>query len=167
MEKHIYIVGFMGSGKSTIGPILASRMGRPFYDLDDLIEAEQEKTISEIFESHGEEYFRQVESETLLQSQPPEPCVMALGGGTFVSEVNRDHISAHGISVWLKIPLGLAKGRCGTSENRPLAKDTDQWETLFHQREKVYQLADIRVEVQDKSPQQICAEIQNRLSEIG
>ena len=54
MDKHIYIIGFMGSGKSTIGPALAERMDRPFYDLDDLIEEGQERTISEIFESQGE-----------------------------------------------------------------------------------------------------------------
>ena len=64
MDKHIYIVGFMGSGKSTMGPVLASKMDRPFYDLDDLIEEEQERTISEIFESQGEEHFRKLESAT-------------------------------------------------------------------------------------------------------
>jgi shikimate kinase len=76
----------MGSGKSTIGPVLASKMDRPFYDLDDLIEEEQERTISEIFESQGEEHFRKLESAALIQNQPSEPCVMALGGGTFVSD---------------------------------------------------------------------------------
>ncbi len=166
MDKHVFIVGFMGSGKSTIGPVLAARMDRPFYDLDDLIEEEQGRTISEIFESQGEEHFRKLESDTLLQNPPSEPCVMALGGGTFVSEINREHISKHGISVWLKIPLRLARGRCKDFQHRPLARNTEQWESLFRCREKIYQLADIPVEVEGKSPQQICAEIQGRLSEI-
>ena len=166
MGKHIYIVGFMGSGKSTIGPVLAGKMNRPFYDLDDLIEEEQERTISEIFESQGEEHFRKLESNKLVQNPPSEPCVMALGGGTFVSEANRDYISKHGISVWLKIPFQLARGRCKDSQHRPLAKNPAQWESLFQRRERVYRVADIQVEVEDKSPQQICAEIQSRLTKI-
>ncbi len=166
MDKHIYIVGFMGSGKSTIGPVLAGRMDCPFYDLDDLIEEEQERTISEIFESQGEEYFRKLESDTLVLNPPSEPCVMALGGGTFVSKVNRDYISKQGISVWLKIPLRLARKRCRDSQHRPLARNPEQWDSLFRSREKIYQLADILVGVKGKSPQQICAEIQGRLSEI-
>ncbi len=166
MDKHIYIVGFMGSGKSTIGPVLAGRMDRPFYDLDDLIEKEQERTISEIFESQGEEYFRKLESDTLVLNPPSEPCVMALGGGTFVSKVNRDYISKRGISVWLKIPLRLARKRCRDSQHRPLARNPEQWDSLFRSREKIYQLADVLVGVKGKSPQQICAEIQGRLSEI-
>jgi len=166
MDKHIYIIGFMGSGKSTIGPVLAERMDRPFYDLDDLIEEGQERTISEIFESQGEEYFRKLESDTLVQNPPSEPCVMALGGGTFVSKVNRDYLSKQGISVWLKIPLRLARRRCRDSQHRPLARNPEQWDSLFRSREKIYQLADILVGVKGKSPQQICAEIQGRLSEI-
>jgi len=166
MDKHIYIIGFMGSGKSTIGPVLAERMDRPFYDLDDLIEEGQERKISEIFESQGEEYFRKLESDTLVQNPPSEPCVMALGGGTFVSKVNRDYLSKQGISVWLKIPLRLARRRCRDSQHRPLARNPKQWESLFRGREKIYQLADIPVEVKGKSPQQICAEIQGRLSEF-
>jgi len=156
----------MGSGKSTIGPVLASKMDRPFYDLDDLIEEEQERTISEIFESQGEEHFRKLESAALIQNQPSEPCVLALGGGTFVSADNRDYISEHGISVWLKIPLRLARGRCKDSQHRPLARDPEQWESLFRRREGIYQLADIQVEVEGKSPQQICSEVQSHLTEI-
>ena len=167
MDKHIFIIGFMGSGKSTIGPVLASKMDRPFYDLDDLIEEEQERTISEIFESQGETHFRKLESDALVHNQPSKPCVMALGGGTFVSRVNRDYISQHGISVWLKIPLRLARGRCKDSQHRPLARDPEQWESLFQRREKIYQRADIQVEVEGKSPQQICSEIQRHLTEIS
>ncbi len=167
MAKHIYIVGFMGSGKSTIGPVLASKMDRPFYDLDDLIEEEQERTISEIFESQGETHFRKLESDALVRNQPSELCVMALGGGTFVSDVNRDYVSKHGTSVWLKIPLRLARERCKDSQHRPLAKDPEQWESLFRRRERIYQLADVQVEVEGKSPQQICSEIRSHLTEIS
>ncbi len=156
----------MGSGKSTIGPVLAGQMDRPFYDLDDLIEEEQKRTISEIFESQGEEHFRNLESDRLVQDPPSEPSVMALGGGAFISEVNRDYISKHGISVWLKIPPTLARERCRDSKHRPLARNPKQWESLFSRRERIYQRADIQVEVEGKSPQQICTEIRSRLSEL-
>lgn len=165
-KKHIYLVGFMGSGKSTIGPVLASQMDRSFHDLDDLIEEEQERTISEIFESQGEDHFRELESDALVRNQPSEPCVMALGGGAFVSEVNRDYISKRGISVWLKVPLELARGRCRSSQHRPLATNPEEWESLFRRRESIYQRADIQVEVEGKSPQQISSEIQRHLNEI-
>jgi shikimate kinase len=112
----------MGSGKSTVGPLLAGEMDRPFYDLDELIEKEQERSISDIFESQGEESFRQLESHQLFQSEHFTPCVMALGGGTFASKPNRDFISKHGLSVWLKIPIQLARERCRDSQHRPLAK---------------------------------------------
>ena len=154
----------MGSGKSTIGPVLAGEMDRPFYDLDDLIEQEQNRTIAEIFESQGEAFFRELESHKLVESKHARPCVMALGGGTFLSEFNRDFISKHGISVWLKIPLQLAKGRCRDSQHRPLAKNPEQWEALFQLRKMDYHLANIHVEVQSKSPQQISAEIRKQLT---
>ncbi len=166
MERHIYIIGFMGSGKSTIGPLLAGEMDRPFYDLDELIEKEQEKSISDIFESQGETSFRELESHQLIQSEHLMPCVMALGGGTFVSTFNRDFISKHGISVWLKIPLQLAKERCRDSQHRPLARNPEQWDSLFHLREKDYCLADIQVEVQDKSPHQVCSEVHIELTDM-
>jgi len=156
----------MGSGKSTTGPILAGEMDRPFYDLDELIEKEQERSISDIFESQGEEFFRKLESQTLFQSKHFMPCVMALGGGTFVSKFNRDFISKHGISVWLKIPFQLARERCGDSQHRPLARNPEQWESLFHLRETDYCLANIQVEVQSKSPHQICSEVHTKLTEM-
>jgi shikimate kinase len=92
---------------------------------------------------------------------------MALGGGAFVSEFNRNFISKHGVSVWLRVPLQLAKTRCENSEDRPLARNLGQWQSLFKVREIHYSLADIQVEVEWKSPEQIAAEIQKRLEERG
>ena len=92
---------------------------------------------------------------------------MALGGGAFISEFNRNFISKHGISVWLRIPLQLAKTRCEDSEDRPLARDLGRWASLFKVREMHYSLADIQVEVEWKSPDQIAAEVQERLEELA
>jgi shikimate kinase len=157
----------MASGKSTIGPVLAREMKRPFHDLDGLIEQEQNKTITAIFETKGEPFFRELESHRLVQIQHLEPCVMALGGGAFLSEFNRNFISKHGISVWLRIPLQLAKARCKDSQERPLARDLEQWDSLFRVREMHYSLADVLVDVEGKSPEQIASEIQERLKELG
>ena len=160
MGKNIYLLGFMGSGKSTVGPLLARKMNRSFYDLDVLIEKEQNMRVSEIFESRGESFFRVLESRVLAQSENSPECVVALGGGTFISKLNRDYISKQGISVWLKIPFEVARGRCKNPPHRPLAQDPKQFESLFRQRECHYRLAALHVEVQGKSPKQISAEIE-------
>lgn len=160
MVKNIYLLGFMGSGKSTVGPLLARKMERSFYDLDVLIEKKQNMRVSEIFESKGESFFRILESRVLAQSENLPKCVVALGGGTFISKSNRDYISKQGISVWLKIPFEMARGRCKNLPHRPLARDPQQFESLFRQRECHYRLATLHVEVQGKSPKQISAEIE-------
>ena len=152
----------MGSGKSTVGPLLARRIGHPFYDLDKLIEEKQKMTISDIFESRSEEFFRKLESLHLQESQHLAPCVVALGGGTFQGEVNREFLAQHGLTVWLKASFDLIKERCGEKTCRPLARDTRQFEALFKIREKYYKTADIHVQVELRSPQQICIEIQQK-----
>lgn len=167
VDQPIYLVGFMGCGKSTIGPVLAREMKRPFHDLDGLIEKEQGKTITAIFETRGEPFFRELESHCLVQSRYLEPCVMALGGGAFLSEFNRDFISKHGVSVWLRIPLQLAKIRCENSQDRPLARNLEQWKSLFQVREMHYSQADVQVQVEWKSPDQIASEIQERLKDMA
>ncbi|MEE8349382.1 MAG: shikimate kinase [Acidobacteriota bacterium] len=166
MNNHIFLIGFMGSGKSTIGPILAREIKQPFHDLDKVIETEQNTTIKEIFATKGESFFRELESHSLVQSRHLDPCVMALGGGAFVSDFNRTFIAKHGVSIWLKVPLQLAKTRCKNSPDRPLAKNLDRWESLFQVREMHYSLADIHIEVEWKSPSRIAAEIQERLEEL-
>ena len=166
MLKHIYLVGFMGSGKSTIGPLLAKQMERDFHDLDNLIEKDQKITISEIFESRGEAFFRDLESDLLVQTNDFPPSVIALGGGTFLSRFNRDVVANRGVSVWLKIPFRLVAERCRKVTDRPLAQDPQQFESLFQNREPYYRLAEIQVAVEGKGPEQICAEIQKNLARI-
>lgn len=163
MSRHVYLVGFMGSGKSTVGPLLARHLDRHFYDLDELIEKNQHLKISDIFESRGELYFREVESQILAHTKDFAPAVIALGGGTFVRESNRHLVAANGIAVWLKVPLRLARERCSTVTNRPLARDPEEFQALFHSRVPFYELSDIHVPVEGKSPEQICAEVHQKL----
>lgn len=153
----------MGSGKSTVGRLLARQLGRSFHDLDELIEKEQKMSISEIFESRGEPFFRELELHILIQATARPPAVIALGGGTFVRAGNREVVEKNGISVWLQIPLQLARERCMRIGNRPLARDPAQFESLFQSRQHYYQLANLHVPVEGKSPEQLCAEIHNQL----
>jgi shikimate kinase len=157
----------MGSGKSTVGPLLALRLNRPFHDLDELIEKEQQMTISEIFALRGEPYFRKVETLLLQQLSALPASVIALGGGSFASEANRELIHENGVSVWLRIPLALAEQRCRHIQTRPLARAPEKFQALFRLRQTHYSQARICVDVEGKEPEEIADEILRRLTEVS
>ncbi|MGC8792949.1 MAG: shikimate kinase [Bryobacteraceae bacterium] len=152
----IYLVGFMGTGKSTVGRLLADRLGWNFVDLDEEIEAEQRMKIAEIFDRYGEEHFRQLEREALRRRvraiQRGEPTVMALGGGAFAQPDNYTLIEENGISIWLDCPLELARKRVEQDTNRPLARDPEKFVQLYEARRSSYARADFRVEVTGDDP---------------
>jgi shikimate kinase len=147
----IYLTGFMGSGKTTIAKLLADRLGWDCVDLDQEIEAEQRMSIPELFESRGEKYFRQVETEAIRKQvhkvRSGCPTVIALGGGAFVSDENYELLSAHGITVWLDCPLELARKRTEGCTNRPLARDGRKFAELYEARKSSYARSDYRVDV--------------------
>src|SRR5207248_3836500 len=97
----IYLVGFMGAGKTTIGRELASRVDAPFFDLDELIESAERMSIKEIFSTHGEPYFRKRERNLLQSTKWVESAVVATGGGTFTFDDNIQLIQSEGLSVYL------------------------------------------------------------------
>lgn len=166
MKGHLYLVGFMGSGKSTVGPVLARQLGRTFLDLDHLIEAAAKMEIFRIFDLRGEAHFRELETRMLAQVRDREPAVVALGGGAFSQAPNRDLIFKTGIAVTLRIPLELAWRRSNQMDNRPLARDRRQFEALYHKRQPDYDLADLKVGVSGRSPEQICQLIRDRLETV-
>lgn len=145
----VYLVGFMGSGKSTVGRLLAEELGWRFADLDDDIEAREQAPIAEIFAVRGEPEFRRIESECLAsrvrEVRNLQPLVLALGGGAFVTESNRALLSDAGVSIWLDCPLELVERRVAAFSHRPLAKDPAAFRKLFSDRRPVYALADYRV----------------------
>ncbi len=147
----IYLVGFMGSGKSTVGKLLAERLGWTFVDLDEEIEAEQKTTIAEIFAKQGEERFRELETEAIRKRvkvvRSGRPTVLALGGGAFVREENYELLADHGVTVWLDCPLEIAWRRVEPCTNRPLARDAAKFAELFAARRPGYARAEYRVEV--------------------
>jgi shikimate kinase len=152
----IYLVGFMGAGKSTIGRRLAQDLGWTYSDLDDDIEAAAGRPISTIFEQDGEEAFRRLETAALARRvdriRAGTPTVLALGGGAFARQENRDLASGVGISIWLDCPFEMLWERVSRSSHRPLARDRARFEQLYENRRSSYALADYRVEVHGDNP---------------
>lgn len=153
----LYLVGFMGSGKSTVGRGVARHLGWRFTDLDEDIEARAQMTISAIFETRGEESFRALESEVLRWRVQDVargiPWVIAVGGGCFARPDNLEVIQNHGISIWLDAPLEMIRARIAGSTHRPLAQDPKRFAELYEQRRAAYEKADYRIEIgHDGSP---------------
>ncbi|WP_321472777.1 shikimate kinase [uncultured Paludibaculum sp.] len=147
----IYLVGFMGSGKTTVGRSLAKYLGWRFADLDEDIEAREQKPIGQIFDQHGEEEFRRIESDALKRRVADVargvPWVISVGGGCFSQARNFELIQNHGLSIWLDAPLELIRSRVAHSTHRPLARDPEKFETLYWERRPFYDKSDYRVAV--------------------
>ncbi len=159
-QKLIYLVGFMGAGKSSVGMILAQQMGWPFVDLDTIIEAGQDATIRQIFEQAGEPFFRQVEHAALVEVTRKEPAVIALGGGTFTQKLNFDLIrQTGGVTVWLDCPAEELWRRCSRMDNRPLFRDRESFSMLYEQRLPYYRQAEFRIATEGRPPEDIVQEI--------
>jgi shikimate kinase len=153
--KRVFLVGFMGAGKSTVGMSLGSRLGWEFVDLDAVIEAEQQCSIRSIFEAQGEEAFRRLETQALEACRHKECAVIALGGGAFVREPNRRLVEGLGISIFLDCPLVEIFQRCLPNDSRPLFRDPGQVEKLYQQRHPFYMLSDLHLQVGGLSPEEI------------
>lgn len=159
-RKLIFLLGFMGSGKSTVGKLLAEALGWPLIDLDTLIEAGQGLSIREIFENSGEPFFRQIERAALTEASKAEPAVIALGGGTFAQPPNVDLIrEAGGATIWLDCSPEVLRARCETMDNRPLFRDEQSFAQLFAERLPYYRLADFRVSTEGRKPEEVVEQI--------
>ena len=147
-QSAIFLVGFMASGKSTVGPVLAEQLRRPFIDLDRLIEAEAGCTIFELIKREGEERFRQLETRTLAETAQGEPAVIAPGGGAITRAENRALMQNSGVQVWLNAPFELCWQRIQQDGvTRPLAPDEATARARYEQRLPLYQAASIHVAI--------------------
>jgi shikimate kinase len=153
----IYVVGFMASGKSTVGRHLAHRLGWNFFDLDDEIEAAEKTAIARIFTDRGETEFRRIETEILRQHvrwiERGRPAVLALGGGAFAEPCNRLLLADNGITVWLDCPFDTVQRRIEGTSHRPLAQDPARFAALYQSRRDAYALAEIQVPVESDDPE--------------
>ena len=138
----------MASGKSTVGPLLAARLGRPFIDLDQHIEAHAGYTIFELIKHAGEARFRELETQILAEFAHAEPAVIAPGGGAITREENRVLMQQTGVQLWLDASFELCWQRIQhDGVTRPLAPDEATARARYEQRLSLYQQADVRVAV--------------------
>ena len=147
----IYLAGFMGSGKSTVGSALARQLGWDFVDLDADIAASAGRPIADIFDTEGEAAFRSLETDAIRRRvcaiERGSPTVVALGGGAFVQPGNYELIENHGVTVWIDCSFEEVQSRLAAeNHNRPLARDPQKFRELFDSRRQSYGRADFRVD---------------------
>ncbi len=139
----VYLVGFMGAGKSTVGRALGERLGVPFVDLDEAFEALSGLTIRCAFEERGEAWFREREAELLRGTEALPDAVVALGGGTFTFPENRTVVQKAGRSVFLDLPFEAIAARLGAkAADRPLFRSLEEARALYDARLASYRLSD-------------------------
>ena len=159
----IYLVGFMGCGKSSVGRALAEELGWSFIDLDEDIETCAGAPIAHIFDTEGEANFRALETEALKKrvqiARSGQPQVISLGGGAFTIEQNIELVLNHGVTVWLDAPFDVIERRIAQETHRPLARDPVRMKTLFDQRSGAYARADYRIETGEDGTSAIVSRI--------
>ena len=157
----VYLIGFMGAGKTTIGRELAARLDIPFFDLDELIESSEKMSVKEIFAAQGEPYFRKRERDLLRATKHLERAVIATGGGTFTFDENIQFIKSEGLSIYLSAPYALLRLRVGDkAAERPLFRDDVSAHDLFASRIRFYRMSDLTIEIREEETP---AEIVERL----
>ena len=159
--RSIFLIGMMGSGKSSIGPILAEHLKYRYVDVDTLIEKLTKKTIDKIFSEAGEEYFRNLENQCLQEIIKLSSVVVATGGGIVLKKENWG-ILRQGIVVWLDINKEIVLNRLNSQDNiRPLLKGNidKKYEEIFEIRKDMYAQADIRVEINNEDVNNIAEKI--------
>ncbi|HKN41695.1 MAG TPA: shikimate kinase [Sphingomicrobium sp.] len=158
--RSIVLVGMMGAGKSSIGRRLASRLGIPFIDADTEIVSAAGMTIPEIFEKHGEPYFRAGEARVIARLLDNGPQVLATGGGSVIDPQTRALIGQKGISIWLKADIDVLLKRTKRRNDRPLV---EKIKDLLPAREPIYAQADIIIQSRDEPHDAIIDEIMGEL----
>lgn len=168
-DKPLILTGFMGSGKSSVGRVVAESLGWPLVDLDTVIVAEAGKSINEIFADEGEVAFRALESICLERVLSGGGCVIACGGGVVISEANRRLMRRQGVVVNLTASLPVILARLEGATDRPLYSGDDaanRVRTLLEAREQFYADADIRIDTDNKSVEDVSADIMRVLKEL-
>ena len=155
----LYLVGFMGAGKSTVARALAKRLDWKIEDIDERIEQRERRDIPAIFRQEGEPYFRAVEREELIALLPQRGTVVATGGGTVLDPGNRELMLRDGAVVWLDAPLPTILNRVPLDGRRPLAADRLEMERLYNQRLMAYSQAHLRIDAGRGSVEELVDQI--------
>ena len=156
--RRIVLTGFMGSGKTTVGPLLARRLGWSFIDVDDVIQAEAGAPIAELFARHGEAPFRDREHATITRLAANDALVLALGGGAIEHSATRSLLltTPGTILIHLEIELATTLARCrGTEHLRPILADQANLASRYHHRMPLYRTAHVSISVDTLTPEQV------------
>lgn len=165
-KQNIFLTGFMGAGKSTVGRLLAKLLDCSFVDLDARIEEREQCSITDIFITHGEQYFRDCETAILKEINPQEHTVYATGGGMVLREENRILMKTCGKIIFLKEEWGVLEKRLHKSVDRPLVNHADKIcniKMLWADRQPYYHDADFIVETKGLLPLQVAYEILSKI----
>ena len=157
--RPVFLVGFMGAGKTTVGKVLAPLLDYEFVDLDDVIEERMGMSVQTIFARLGEAEFRRAESEALETCGERFRTVVALGGGAYMAESNRKLLREMGTTIWLDCPLEVCLSRLGADPSRPVLGSMPEMEALLARRRDAYWMADLVVEVGNASPEEVATQI--------
>jgi len=162
MDMNIVLTGFMGSGKSTCGKMLADITGMKFIDTDKLIEEKTGFTVSDIFTHYGEKKFREIESNVIEEVSNMDGCVIATGGGAVMSSQNMDNLRKKGKIIYLHISYDMAMERTGKNiETRPLIHKGKDIKKIYTDRQELYKKNDFEINADKKIP-----EVMKTLTEI-
>jgi shikimate kinase len=164
----IVVVGFMGAGKTTVGRLLAAKLGVPFTDSDDVIEARADKPVPRIFADDGEPAFRRLEHEVIADLLNGEDTVLALGGGAATHEGTRAVLSAAAVPVvYLRVSYAEAMRRVGGDQGRPMLARSDV-ARLHEDRDPLYaQAATLTIDADGRSPEEIALDVLVRLDAVS
>ena len=162
MKKNLLLTGMMGVGKSTIGKKLAKKLKLKFIDIDQIIEKKEKRTIKEIFEDKGEEYFRKIEKKINLEEIKKSNAVIALGGGAFMNKSIRQEAKNLSISFWLDLDLESLLIRLKNVKKRPLLNQNklrDSVNKIYSERKKIYNKSDFKIKCKLMNTDQIVNKI--------
>ena len=166
---NLYLIGMMGTGKTTVGQVLAKELGYRFFDTDVLIERVAQKSINELFAEEGETFFRELESQVLGEVSACTRSVIATGGGAVLRPLNWSYLR-HGLIIWLDAPISLLVERLAEDNTRPLLKMDNlslKLETLLAERKSLYQEADLQIAIaKNENPEQIVSKILEQIPNV-
>ena len=162
MRKNLVLLGMMGVGKSTLGKIVAKKLGSEFIDTDSRIEKKCSMKIYEIFKKKGEKFFRLEEEKEVLKSLNNNNCVIALGGGAFMNKTVRNNILKNAVSIWLDNDLEIMSKRTKWNKKRPLLNvenNQKKINNLYAERKNIYKLANYKINCKNLSKEDAAKKI--------
>ena len=162
MKKNLILLGMMAVGKTTLGKIVAKKQELKFIDIDASIEKKNSMKIKEIFKKKGEKFFRMEEEKEILKSLEKNNCVIALGGGAFMSKTVRENILKNAISIWLNVDIKTLNKRVKWNQKRPLLKEENNQKKiteLYDERKDIYKLANHEIACDNLSKKNIAEKI--------